>query len=100
MRDKIEIIKEYISRLLQDDFIGWNNDQIKGYQTALISVREKIKQLSERQTITEVSENSDSKALHIADVSKLAKFSQKIDKQEDCHAEFVEIVNKEFWNLI
>jgi hypothetical protein len=36
----------------------------------------------------------------IPDVSNLAKFCQKIAKQEDCPPEFIEIVNKEFWNLI
>lgn len=31
---------------------------------------------------------------------QLANFCKKISKQEDCPAEFQEIVNKEFWNLI
>jgi len=30
----------------------------------------------------------------------LADFCKHIAKQEDCPAEFIEIVNKEFWNLI
>ena len=42
--------------------------------------------------------------LHIANVvgrsEQLANFCKKISKQEDCPAEFQEIVNKEFWNLI
>lgn len=38
--------------------------------------------------------------LTIPDVSNLAKFCKKIAKQEDCPPEFIEIVNKEFWNLI
>ena len=43
-------------------------------------------------------------ALRIHDVvgrsEQLANFCKKISKQEDCPAEFQEIVNKEFWNLI
>ena len=38
--------------------------------------------------------------LNISRVSNLAKFCQKIAKQEDCPPEFIDIVNKEFWNLI
>ena len=38
--------------------------------------------------------------LNIQHVSNLAKFCKKIAKQEDCPPEFIEIVNKEFWNLI
>jgi hypothetical protein len=38
--------------------------------------------------------------LNISHVSNLAKFCQKIAKQSDCPPEFIEIVNKEFWNLI
>lgn len=38
--------------------------------------------------------------LHLQHASNLAKFCQKIAKQEDCPPEFIEIVNKEFWNLI
>ena len=30
----------------------------------------------------------------------LADFCKKISQQEDCPTEFVDIVNKEFWNLI
>ena len=30
----------------------------------------------------------------------LADFCKKISKQEDCPAEFVDLVNKEFWKLI
>ena len=37
---------------------------------------------------------------HIQRVSNLAKFCEKISQQEDCPPEFIEIVNKEFWNLI
>lgn len=32
--------------------------------------------------------------------STLADFCKKISKQEDCPAEFVDLVNKEFWKLI
>lgn len=35
-----------------------------------------------------------------SETEKLANFCKKISKQEDCPAEFQEIVNKEFWNLI
>jgi hypothetical protein len=38
--------------------------------------------------------------LNTSHVNNLAKFSQKIAKQSDCPPEFIEIVNKEFWNLI
>jgi hypothetical protein len=38
--------------------------------------------------------------LKLQRVSNLAKFCQKIAKQKDCPPEFIEIVNKEFWNLI
>lgn len=38
--------------------------------------------------------------LHLADVGNLAKFCKEISQQEDCPAEFIDIVNKEFWNLI
>jgi len=40
------------------------------------------------------------KILPIQRVSNMAKFCQKIAKQEDCPPEFVEIVNKDFLNLI
>lgn len=43
---------------------------------------------------------NDASALPIHSVSNLAKFCHEISKQEDCPAEFVEIVNREFWNLI
>jgi len=43
---------------------------------------------------------SHDKALNLADVNNLAKFCKQISQQEDCPAEFVDIVNKEFWNLI
>ncbi len=33
-------------------------------------------------------------------VDVLADFCKKISKQKDCPKEFIEIVNKEFWNLI
>lgn len=36
----------------------------------------------------------------VIDVKNLAKFCKKIAKQKDCPPEFIEIVNKEFWNLI
>ena len=36
----------------------------------------------------------------IHNVDNLAKFCKKIAKQEDCPPEFIDIVNKEFWNLI
>ena len=35
-----------------------------------------------------------------SETEQLANFCKKISKQEDCPAEFQEIVNKEFWNLI
>ena len=38
--------------------------------------------------------------LNIDGVNILAKFSKKISQQSDCPAEFTDIVNKEFWNLI
>lgn len=44
--------------------------------------------------------NTEDRQLTIPDVSNLAKFCQKIAKQEDCPPEFIEIVDKEFWNLI
>ena len=44
--------------------------------------------------------NTEDRKLTIPDVSNLAKFCQKIAKQEDCSPEFIEIVDKEFWNLI
>jgi len=47
-----------------------------------------------------VVDTGDNEALNIQCVSSLAKFCQKIAKQEDCPPEFIEIVNKEFWNLI
>jgi len=40
------------------------------------------------------------KLLDSQNVSNLAKFCKRISQQEDCPPEFVEIVNKEFWNLI
>lgn len=36
----------------------------------------------------------------IANHDVLANFCEKISKQEDCPAEFIELVNKEFWNLV
>ena len=33
-------------------------------------------------------------------VNNLAEFCKNISQQEDCPAEFIDIVNKEFWNLI
>lgn len=44
--------------------------------------------------------NAHNKKLKISDDRTLAKFSLKIAKQEDCPPEFLDIVNKEFWNLI
>jgi len=38
--------------------------------------------------------------LNILDVNSLAKFCKKVAKQQDCPPEFIEIVNKKFWNLI
>ena len=43
--------------------------------------------------------DADSK-LNIDGVNILAKFSKEIAKQSDCPSEFLDIVNKEFWNLI
>ena len=43
---------------------------------------------------------SEVKKLRLQNVSNLAKFCEKISKQEDCPPEFIELVNKEFWNLI
>jgi hypothetical protein len=54
---------------------------------------------SYRQTSDRCSTSHD-KALNLADVNNLAKFCKEISQQEDCPAEFVDIVNKEFWNLI
>ena len=91
--EKISLtFKEIKDFLIKDKTI---NDEYR--QAAIVLVRNVF---SERQTTTEVSWKPDSKALHITDVSNLAKFSQKIAKQEDCPAEFIEIVNSEFWNLI
>ena len=44
--------------------------------------------------------NTGDRQLTIHDVSNLAKFCKKIAKQKDCPPEVIEIVNKEFWNLI
>lgn len=44
--------------------------------------------------------SNENAALTLHDVSNLAKFCKEISQQEDCPAEFTEIVNKEFWNLI
>jgi len=35
-----------------------------------------------------------------SDIDNLIKFHEKINQQKDCPPEFLEIVNKEFWNLI
>ena len=50
--------------------------------------------------VLELRENVVNKNCNIPRVSNLAKFCEKISKQEDCPPEFIEIVNKEFWNLI
>lgn len=45
--------------------------------------------------------NKQLRLYHVVGQSEqLANFCKKISKQEDCPAEFQEIVNKEFWNLI
>ena len=33
-------------------------------------------------------------------IETIANFCKKISKQKDCPSEFIEIVNKEFWNLL
>ena len=38
-------MEKYITELLQVYFAGWNDDEIGGYRTRLISVIEKIKTL-------------------------------------------------------
>ena len=45
-------------------------------------------------------DNKSESSCTIFDVSNLAKFCQKIAKQEDCPPGFIDIVNKEFWKLI
>lgn len=39
------MILNYIEQLENESFTGWTNEQINAYLTALISVKEKIKQI-------------------------------------------------------
>lgn len=55
-------------------------------------------QLCERVRLADSSDENS--GLHKHDVNNLAKFCKEISQQENCPAEFVDIVNKEFWNLI
>ncbi len=47
MRDKKELqeVLDYIEKLEHGSFECWSDDAEKGYRTALISIREKIKSL-------------------------------------------------------
>lgn len=50
--------------------------------------------------IARAKSRNENSGLTIPCVSNLAKFAKKISQQKDCPSEFVDIVNKEFWNLI
>jgi len=73
---------------------GYHDDKVMG--TAFETVQLKIESLMS---------NGNNATLESAkcnkhDVSNLSKFCKQISQQKDCPAEFVDIVNKEFWNLI
>ena len=75
-------------------FLEWQEEGIKAKER-LIEKLDKLLKKSEGKPET-TSENSLPKHA----VNNLAEFCKNISQQEDCPAEFIDIVNKEFWNLI
>ena len=64
-------IKLYVHSLIADkNFVGWNKNSIRGYQTATVSIYEKIKEI-EKENKNESSDQSD----------KLIRLKKIIDKE-------------------
>ena len=90
----IQAIAESGDEKVMNIFLEWQEEGIKAKER-LIEKLDKLLKKSEGKPET-TSENS----LHKHAVNNLAEFCKNISQQKDCPAEFIDIVNKEFWNLI
>lgn len=80
--------EKLLEKFARKNMIEWNQESFKRTHSKLH--KSIIEAINEALTIPAVVGRSE----------QLANFCKKISKQEDCPAEFQEIVNKEFWNLI
>lgn len=88
-----ELLKHKMTRMhdsMKDEIQASANKYNKGVFDRELRKLIKIGLKNRKMAILDVTQQSE----------QLANFCKKISKQEDCPAEFQEIVNKEFWNLI